>query len=213
MNCHYRRTDNQLERKKLSKAFEDFQGHEELKDGLSHCLSQPGALLLQSSTNPLHRYIYIISYLKDERIWLCQSQQHRVTQITSTDSFRMTFRIILNSIPVSPTACMICWRNLLSLHCGNKHTKDDVASVRRSITQISVSAGSMMFLDCWCEVKHRYSPVEEFVVDVLGSLHVGAHTIDDLNQLLQLLLQRLQGTTSGISILKPQSISIRCDDR
>lgn len=66
--CHLSQTDNELERKKLPKAFEDFQGHEELKDGLSHCLSQPGALLLQGPTNPLHCYIYIISHLKDERI-------------------------------------------------------------------------------------------------------------------------------------------------
>lgn len=35
------------------------------------------------------------------------------------------------------------------------------------------------------------SPVKEFVVDVLGSLHICTHGVDDLNQLLQLLLQRL----------------------
>lgn len=75
INCYYSQTDNQLERKKFSKAFEDFQGDEEFKDGLPHCLGQSGALLLQSSTDPLHRHVYIISYLKDERrasntVWL-----------------------------------------------------------------------------------------------------------------------------------------------
>lgn len=58
---------NWLQRKELSKAFEDFQGHEELKDGLPHGLSESGALLLQSSTNSLHCYIYVISDLKGER--------------------------------------------------------------------------------------------------------------------------------------------------
>ena len=68
MNCHESRTDNQLERKKLPKAFEDFQGHEELKDGLSHRLCQSGALLLQSAAHPLHRHVHIIGYLEDERM-------------------------------------------------------------------------------------------------------------------------------------------------
>lgn len=36
------------------------------------------------------------------------------------------------------------------------------------------------------------SPVEQLVVDVLGLLHVGAHAVHDLNQLLQLLLQTLE---------------------
>lgn len=59
---------NLLERQKLPKAFEDFQGHEELKDGLSHCLRQSGALLLQSTTDTLHRYVHIIGNLKDQII-------------------------------------------------------------------------------------------------------------------------------------------------
>lgn len=66
MNSHFSQSDNQLERKKLSKAFEGFQGHEELKDSLPHCLSQSGALLLQSPTHPLHCYVYVVGYLKDE---------------------------------------------------------------------------------------------------------------------------------------------------
>lgn len=72
-NNLYNGTVNQLKRKKLPKASEDFQGHEELKDGLPHRLRQPGALLLQSPTDPLHRHVHIISYLKDEVVWLCFS--------------------------------------------------------------------------------------------------------------------------------------------
>lgn len=55
---------------------------------------------------------------------------------------------------------------------------------------------------CFVDVKYsRHSPVEEFVVGVLSSLHVSADTINDLNQLLQLLLQRLQ-ESSRRSIFK-----------
>lgn len=57
---------------------------------------------------------------------------------------------------------------------------------------VSVSgAGGVMFLCSWWEVELQYSPVEEFVVGVLGSLHISTHTVHDLNQLLQLLLQAL----------------------
>ena len=41
------------------------------------------------------------------------------------------------------------------------------------------------------------SPVEQLVVEVLGSLHVGANGVHDLNQLLQLLLQTLAGAAPG----------------
>lgn len=61
------REKNQLEWEELPEAFEDFQGHEELKDGLSHCLSQSGALLLQGPTHPLHCYVHIVSCLEGER--------------------------------------------------------------------------------------------------------------------------------------------------
>lgn len=71
INRRWSQKDNQLERKKLSKAFEDFQGHEELKDGLSHCLRQSGALLLESPTHPLHRHVHIISYLSGQRKSAC----------------------------------------------------------------------------------------------------------------------------------------------
>lgn len=57
------KTENQLERQKLPEAFEDFQGGVKLEDGLAHRLGQSEVLLLQSSAHPLHRYVYIISYL------------------------------------------------------------------------------------------------------------------------------------------------------
>lgn len=94
---------NQLEREKLSEAFEDFQGHEELKDGLSHCLRQSAALLLQSPAHPLHGYIYIISYLKDERLWLSIKVSNNTCNFTLLVS-----SMFFNDIPVSPAACTIC---------------------------------------------------------------------------------------------------------
>lgn len=72
-------------------------------------------------------------------------------------------------------------------HCTvkTKKTRDEMASV-----QINVSLpGSTNFF--FLDVQHWYSPVEEFVVDVLGSLHVCIHSINHLNQLLELLLQTL----------------------
>lgn len=37
-----------------------------------------------------------------------------------------------------------------------------------------------------CELG-SYSPVKQLVVDVLGSVHVGANAVDDLDQFLQLI--------------------------
>ncbi len=51
----------------------------------------------------------------------CVHVKVRNTTVWFKNLFIMTFNIILYNIPVSPTACMICWRNLLSLHCENKH--------------------------------------------------------------------------------------------
>lgn len=65
--CHFGLTENQLEREELSEAFQDFQGDEELKDGLSHGLSQSGALLLQSPADSLHGHAHIIGHLKREK--------------------------------------------------------------------------------------------------------------------------------------------------
>lgn len=64
--CHFGLTENQLEREELSEAFQDFQRDEELKDDLSHGLSQSGALLLQSPADPLHGHTHIIGHLKRE---------------------------------------------------------------------------------------------------------------------------------------------------
>lgn len=132
INRRWGQKDNPLERKKLSKAFEDFQGHEELEDGLSHCLRQSGALLLESPAHPLHRHVHIVSYLSGQRKSACfirvkvSSNNNIWLRKTCHVMFTVTCRIIFSDIPAFPTVCMICWRNLPSLHCGeNKQTNKE----------------------------------------------------------------------------------------
>lgn len=120
----------------------------------------------------------------------------------------MTFRIIFNDdVPVSPTACMICWRNPLSLRWEIKQ-KMTWHQCNNKLMWISVSVpGSATFLLCCWAAEHGHSPVEELVVDVLGSLHVCTHAINHLNQLLQLLLQSLhcQYTVDNILLISFQA--------
>lgn len=54
-----------------------------------------------------------------------------------------------------------------------------------------------------------HSPVEQLVVDVLGSVHVGTNAVDDLNQLLQLILQTLRGQQTNQRIKRESNITLQ----
>lgn len=106
-------------------------------------------------------------------------------------------------ILASPAACMICWGSPPSQRCESKHTRKQInrSSLKKYIQHIDflLESGALC----------GYSPVEELVVDVLGSVHVGTNAIYDLNQLLQLLLQSLRRTASRQSTLSSQQMKIK----
>lgn len=64
-------------------------------------------------------------------------------------------------------------------------------------------------LDCTHGERGRYSPVEELIVDVLGSVHVGTNAVDNLNQLLQLILQSLWDQKKKNRIKRESNITLR----
>lgn len=99
---------NQLERKKLSKAFEDFQRHEQLVDGLAHCLCQSGALLFQCPAHALHCNIHVVCYLKHSTVQcLSASSQTHCSSSTVSELKRIPPFNVFKYIPASPAACIL----------------------------------------------------------------------------------------------------------
>lgn len=106
--------------------------------------------------------------------------------------------------PTFPTCFSSCRYDML-----RKSTLTALQGGHRNKTNGSSKKTSTSTLIALAVIKWRLVPVEQLVVDVLGSVHVATNAVDNLNQLLQLILQSLRDQREKRRVRRESAIALQ----